>query len=200
MSAEWVLRVRSCDPGWFGHVIWHSVVFGDLFDWFLFYFIFCLMGQIPALDWYTLGWRKKIIWAHKLMNLWKPPCLHFDGSQFPFWSCLCSLTWIYNTPLVTIDRLFPLNGEATVTEDSGWFFRYRIFPPTYLLNSLPLECTAPSNFFCIASARGETKQETEPFSSSIYNLCSHWRGTRPEWTWWRWSVTGGRSFLQGSSD
>lgn len=42
--------------------------------------------------------------------------------------------------------------------------------------------------------------ETGPFSPSIYNLCGHWRGTHPEWTWWRWSVTGGLSFLLGLTD
>lgn len=128
-----------------------------------------------------------------------------ENLPFAFWwesssllGCLSSPTWIYNTPQVAIDRLFTLVGEVMVIEGSGWFFHYRNFPPTYLLNSLPLKCMAPSAFVLLR--RGGTGQKTGPFSSSICNLYSHWRGTHPEWTWWRWSVTGGLSFLLGYTD
>lgn len=133
-------------------------------------------------------------WTHESM---KTSLLHFDGSHPPFWACLDSLRWIYNPPPVAIDRLFPLVGEVLVTEGSGWFFHYKNFPPTYFLNCL---LNLWLHLFFVLLRREETGQETEPFSSSIYRLCSHWRGTRPEWTWWRWSVTGGRSFLQGYTD
>lgn len=98
MSAEWVLRGRSCEPCWFGHVTWHLEVFDvgqvEVSASFLFiFFFFFLMwpvwffslshGSNPCVWLVNLRGKKRIISAHELMNLWKPPFCISVGVIFP---------------------------------------------------------------------------------------------------------------------